>query len=258
MLCTYDPKVTKVSGVELRGGWGIRGIAYWQGRVYTATHDGRLIALDAKTGKVIWSVQTLTKGDGRYITGAPLVYNGKVLIGRGGGMVWNAMVYDPELNRVYIGTGNGQPWNQKIRSPGGGDNLFTDAIVALDADTGAYVWHYQVNPGETWDYDATLDIELATLKIDGKERPVLMQASKNAFFYIIDRKTGKLLSANQYAEQNWAKYIDLKTGRPVVNPAARLPHDNPATVIPGPEGAHRRTARSRDTHISRACSSAPI
>ena len=296
VLWTYDPKVTAHSGVELRGGWGIRGIAYWEGKVYTGTHDGRLIALNAKTGKLVWSVKTTTKGDGRYITGAPLVFNNKVLIGNGGGdfepsrgyvtcynaqtgkklwrfytipgnpakgfkskamamaaktwkgqywkiagggMVWNAMVYDPQFNRVYIGTGNGQPWNQKIRSPGGGDNLFTDSIVALNANTGAYVWHYQVNPGGMWDYDAALDIEMATLKIDGKKRPVLMQASKNGFYYVIDRKTGKLLSANQYGKQNWAKYIDLKTGRPVENPAARLPHDKPFAVIPGPEGDHQ-------------------
>lgn len=296
VLWKYNPHVTAVSGVELRGGWGIRGLAYWRGRVYTATHDGRLIGLDAKTGKVLWSVQTFTPHDSRYITGAPLVFHGKILIGNGGGdfeprrgyvtcydartgkklwrfytipgnpakgfktramamaaktwtgkywkiagggMVWNAMVYDPEFNRIYIGTGNGQPWNRKIRSPGGGDNLFTDSIVALNANTGAYVWHYQVNPGGMWDYDATLDIELATLKIDGKERPVLMQASKNGFFYVIDRRTGKLLSAHQYALQDWARSIDLKTGRPLVNPAARLPHDKPFVVVPGPEGAHQ-------------------
>ena len=113
----------------------------------------------------------------------------------GGGAVWNAMTYDTELNRVYIGTSNGSPWNRKIRSPGGGDNLFVASIVALDADTGAYVWHYQTNPGDTWDFDATNDIELANLVIDGTPRQVLMQASKNGFFYVIDRHTGKLISA---------------------------------------------------------------
>src|SRR6202008_103494 len=100
----------------------------------------------------------------------------------GGGNVWNAMAYDARFNRLYLGTGNGSTRNQKIRSPGGGDNLFIASIVAIDADTGQYVWHYQVNPGETWDYNAAMDIELATLKIGGRERSVILHAPKNGFF----------------------------------------------------------------------------
>lgn len=147
------------------------------------------------------------------------------------------MTYDPDLNRVYIGTSNGSPWNRKIRSPAGGDNLFVASIVALDADTGAYVWHYQTNPGDTWDFDATNDIELANLVIDGAPRRVLMQASKNGFFYLIDRDTGKLISARKFAKVTWAEKIDIKTGRPVETPNARY-QSGEATVWPGPNGAH--------------------
>ena len=116
----------------------------------------------------------------------------------GGGTVWDAIVYDPELNLVYIGVGNGSPWNHKVRSDGKGDNLFLSSIVALDPDTGAYKWHYQQTPGESWDFTATQPIILATLKIDGRDRKVLMQAPKNGFFYVIDRTNGKLISAKNY------------------------------------------------------------
>ncbi len=112
----------------------------------------------------------------------------------GGGTVWNAITYDPELNRVYLGTGNGQPQSGRRRSPGGGDNLFLSSIVALNADTGEYVWHYQVDPRNAWDYNADMDITTATVSIDGKPRKVLLQAPKNGFLYVIDREDGKLLS----------------------------------------------------------------
>lgn len=275
----YDADVTKVAGRKLRMGWGIRGIAYDDGKIFAGTQDGRLIAVDATTGKLLWSAQTTEPGDGRYITGAPRTFNGKVIIGNGGadftsnrgyvtaydqktgkqawrffivpgdpakgfenkamamaaktwtgewwkwgggGNAWNAMTYDAKNNLVFIGTGNGSPWNQKVRSPGGGDNLFLCSVVALNADTGEYVWHYQINPGETWDYNATMDISLASITIDGKTRDVLFTAPKNGFFYVIDRKTGKLLSAEPFTEQNWAKKIDLVTGRPIENPDARF------------------------------------
>ncbi len=300
LLWRHDPEVYKVAGSDtMRVGWGIRGIAHHDGRIYTGTHDGRLIALDARTGKPLWSVQTTTPGDGRYITGAPWVFGNTVVIGHagadykpvrgyvtaydartgafrwrfytvpgkpgtsdgaasddaleklaqptwtgewwkhgGGGTVWNAMAYDRQFNRLYIGTGNGQPWNRKIRSPGGGDNLFLCSIVALDADTGEYQWHYQLNPGETWDYNAAMDIELAELMIDGRRRPVLMQAPKNGFFYVIDREDGKLISAEKIARVNWASSIDLKSGRPVENPDARYPDGRVFLLYPSQQGAH--------------------
>jgi quinohemoprotein ethanol dehydrogenase len=278
-LWSYDPQVGKVAGDKLKAVWGTRGIAWWDGKVYSGTQDGRLIALDGKTGKLVWSVVTTQPGDNRYISGPPRVFNGKVIIGHGGaefgatrgyvtaydartgkqvwrfytvpgdpakgfeneamamaaktwtgewwkygggGTAWNAMTYDPKFNRVYIGTGNGQPWNQKIRSPGGGDNLFLCSIVALDADTGKYAWHYQANPGETWDYNCVMDIQLVDLPIAGKVRPVILHAPKNGFFYVIDRTTGKLISAEKITKVTWASHIDLKTGRPVENPNARF------------------------------------
>jgi quinohemoprotein ethanol dehydrogenase len=293
-LWKYDPEVYKVAGQKMRGGWGTRGLAFWKGKVYLGTRDGRLIAIDAHTGKPVWSMMTVDRDDHRYITGAPRVFNGKVIIGHGGadygatrgyvtaydaetgkqlwrfytvpgnpaggfenpamemaartwkgewwkhgggGTVWNAMTYDPQFDRIYLGTGNGAPWNQKIRSPGGGDNLFLCSIVALDANTGKYVWHYQVNPGETWDFNASMDIELATLKIAGKPRPVILHAPKNGFFYVIDRETGKLISAEKFARVTWAERIDMATGRPVETPNARYPSGE-TLIWPGPGGAH--------------------
>jgi quinohemoprotein ethanol dehydrogenase len=294
-LWTYDTKTTELTNEKLKVAWGARGLAYADGRIFVGTQDGRLLAISAKSGKLLWSVQT-TEGehDGRYITGPPKVFNGKVIIGHGGadfapvrgyvtaydtatgkqiwrfflvpgdpskgfenkamemaaktwhgewwkygggGTAWHGITYDPKYNRVYIGTGNGAPWNQNIRSPGGGDNLFLCSIVALDADTGEYIWHYQTTPGESWDYNSVMDIQLATLTIGGKPRDVILHAPKNGFFYVIDRATGKLISAEPFSKVTWAKYVDKTTGRPVENPAARFPSGE-TTIIPGPGGAH--------------------
>lgn len=302
LLWKYDPHAPEAAGERMRGAWGVRGIAYWRGKVYTGTVDGRLIALNARDGREVWSVNTVEPNDGRYISGPPQVFNGTVVIGHGGadfapvrgyvtaydadtgrqkwrfytvpgnpadgfendamraaaqtwtgewwrygggGTVWNAMAYDPRYNRLYIGTGNGSPWNQKVRSPGGGDNLFLCSIIALDADTGEYVWHYQVNPGETWDYNAAMDIELADLEIDGHTRPVILHAPKNGFFYVIDRENGHLISAERFAQNvTWAERIDQQTGRPVEIPAARYPDGQAAIVYPSPVGAHAAEAMS--------------
>jgi quinohemoprotein ethanol dehydrogenase len=292
LLWRFDPEVWKVAGDKYRLSWGPRGIAYWKDKIYVGTLDGRLIALAAKSGKQLWSVQTVPKNDSANITGAPRVFNGKVIIGHGGadfgqirgyvttydaetgkqlwrwwavpgdpakgfedesmaiaaktwtgewwklgggGTAWNALTYDPELNRVYIGTGNGQPHAWKPRSPQGGDNLFLSSIVALDADTGKYIWHYQNDPGNDWDYNSTMDITTATLNIDGKPRKVLMQAPKNGFLYVIDRESGKLLSGEKIDHVTWAERIDLATGRPVENPDARA---NKVEIWPSATGAH--------------------
>ncbi|MBA2933785.1 PQQ-dependent dehydrogenase, methanol/ethanol family [Sphingomonas sp. CGMCC 1.13654] len=302
LLWKYDAEVGKVAGMKLRWGWGSRGIAYWGGKIFAGTLDGRLIALDANDGHIVWSVQT-TEGpnDGRYITGAPFVYNGKVVIGHGGadfstvrgyvtaydandghqiwrfwtvpgdpakgfendamkmaaktwtgqwwkygggGTAWNAMAYDRRFNRLYIGTGNGDPWNAKIRSPGGGDNLFLSSIVAVDADTGKYVWHYQMDPGESWDYNASMDIELTDMMVGGRTRPVLMQAPKDGYFYVIDRETGKLLSAKPFSAVNWSAGTDPKTGRPIVKPEAYYGGDKPFFGMPGPAGGHNAQTMS--------------
>lgn len=158
--------------------------------------------------------------------------------GGGGGTAWDSLVYDPELNLLYIGTGNGSPWNRDIRSPGGGDNLYLSSIVALNADSGEYVWHYQVTPKENWDYTATQQLVLAELEIDGAERKVIMQAPKNGFFYVLDRVTGELLSADAYTYVTWASHIDLQTGRPVETKYADYQSNDGSLIWPAPVGAH--------------------
>ena len=135
-------------------------------------------------------------------------------------LAWNKP-YDPEFDVVYIGTGNGAPWNRRIRSPEGGDNLFLSSIVALDADTGEYRWHYQTSPGDTWDYTSTMDKILADLEIDGRVVKALLHAPKNGFFYVLDRSNGKLISAEPFTKVTWATHVDLVTGRPVETEDAR-------------------------------------
>lgn len=298
VLWAFDPKAPEVSGKKLRMGWGSRGLAYWNGKIIVGTHDGRLIALDAKTGKTLWNVMTISNDDMRFISGAPRVFDGKVIIGHGGadaaatrgyvttynadtgerlwrfwlvpgkpgtkdgdasdpimekaaatwtgewwkhgggGTVWNTFTYDKETDTILLGTGNGAPWNQRVRSPGGGDNLFLCSIVALDAKTGRYKWHYQFNPGETWDYNASMDMHLADLVIDGKPRKVVIEAPKNGFLYVIDRTNGKLISAEHYTDVTWTDGIDIASGRPREVPEARYPNGRRFILQPGPNGAH--------------------
>lgn len=204
---------------------------------------GYVAAYDAADGKELWRFYTVPdapgKNDKPYLKAAESTWKGEYWELGGGGTVWDSMAYDPELDLLYVGVGNGSPWNQAYRSPGGGDNLYLSSIVALRPSTGEYVWHYQTTPGETWDYTATQHIMLADLEIGGSVRKVLMQAPKNGFFYVIDRATGKLISANNYAPVNWAKGIDLKTGRPIENPEARIDRSGkPFVAMPGPGGAH--------------------
>ena len=295
LIWEYDPKVPRKTGVKACCDSVNRGVALWQGRVYFGALDGRLISLDAKTGKVKWSVVTVDQTKPYTITGAPRVIKGKVMIGNGGaelgvrgylsaydaksgkllwrfftvpgeqatdgaasddamkiarptwkgefwkagggGTVWDSMAYDPDLDLLYIGVGNGSPWNRDIRSPGGGDNLFLSSVVALKPDTGKYVWHYQTTPGESWDYTATQHIILADLTIAGKPVKALMQAPKNGFFYVLDRTSGKLISANNYVPISWATGVDPATGRPVETPNARY-GKGPSLAMPGPLGGH--------------------
>ena len=203
---------------------------------------GYVTAYDAASGRQLWRFYLVpgNPADGfenEAMKMAAKTWSGDWWKFGGGATAWNAITYDADFNRIYIGAGNAEPWNPRIRSPGGGDNLFTCSIVALDADTGAYAWHYQLNPDEAWDYDAATDMQLATLTIGGKQRKVLLQASKNGFFYIIDRTDGKLISAEKFARVTWAERIDLASGRPVENPHARY-ENGPVTVLPGPGGAH--------------------
>ena len=211
---------------------------------------GYVSAYNTKNGNLEWRFFTVP-GDPSLpfehpeMEMAAKTWNGQWWTMGGGGTVWNSIVYDPEFNQVYLGTGNGSPWNQQIRSPGGGDNLFLSSIVALDADTGRMNWYYQTTPEERWDYTATQDIMLTELEIDGVERKVLMQAPKNGFFYVLDRKTGELLRANNYVETNWATHIDLKTGRPVLNPNKDY-YEKAVWILPGTYGGHGWQAMSYD------------
>lgn len=213
---------------------------------------GYIAAYDAANGEELWRFYTVPDGteggdSPEYLKAAAETWNTDVLAGSdaigGGGTVWDSMAYDPDLDLLYFGVGNGSPWNRAYRSPGEdgtgeGDNLYLSSIVAIRPETGEYVWHYQTTPGETWDYTATQHIILADMEIEGEPRQVLMQAPKNGFFYVIDRKTGEFISAEEYIPQNWAKGID-ENGRPIFNKETRIDKTGkPALVMPGPLGGH--------------------
>jgi len=293
LLWDYDPQVDRSMGWKACCDVVNRGVAIYEGKIYLGAIDGRLIALDAKTGEERWSVQTTDPDRPYTITGAPRVADGKVIIGNGGselgvrgyvtaydansgaelwrfwvvpgnpadgfenpdmelaastwygrwwevgggGASWESMIYDPEARLVYVGTGNGSPWSRELRSEGRGDNLFLSSIVALHVDSGRVAWYYQTTPGDDWDYTAVQPLMLTELVIDGVERKVIMQAPKNGFFYVLDRLTGELLSAEPYAEVTWATGVSRETGRPIETPQARY-KDFVTTVSPGPGGAH--------------------
>ena len=173
----------------------------------------------------------------------------------GGGQSWNEMTYDPASDLLFFGTSGAYPYIWSERSPDGGDNLFLSSIVAVDATTGEYAWHYQTVPQDSWDYNATMNIVLADLKIGGRERQTLLVAPKNGFHYTLDRRTGELLAAGKFARTNWATHINMETGRPVLDPAARYwdaPIGEPTLVWPNMWGAHswNPMAYSPDTRLS--------
>jgi PQQ-dependent dehydrogenase (methanol/ethanol family) len=299
-LWKYNPMI---QGVRLRYNVGLvnRGIAAWRGKIIMGTLDARLVAIDAKTGKEVWSTDTVPAslglgemGNHYAITMPARVAKGKVFIGGaggefgvrgwiaafdaetgkevwrfwtvpgdpakgfeskalekasktwtgewwkssgGGGTVWDGALYDPVTDLLYFGTGNASPWNARTREPSGGDDLYAASIVAVNPDTGEYVWHYQETPGDAWDYDAVSPMMTADLKIGGKKQHVILQPSKNGFLYVLEAKTGKLLSADAFTEVNWATGVDMKTGRPNVVPAARYENE-PWNLAPGVQGGH--------------------
>jgi quinohemoprotein ethanol dehydrogenase len=294
MRWSYDPQTWKFNPKKMHLNFAVnRGVAYAGGRIFSATFDGRLVALDAGTGKVTWTVETTPHDSLYFITGAPRIFDGKVIVGNAGGdygarafvtaydqksgrqvwrfyvtpgspeenrgdplmeqaaaswrgefwktgtggSVWDNITFDAKYHRIYLGTGNGGPTNAEARSPGGGDNLYTASIVALDAASGRYQWHYQLNPHDTWNFDATSQMTLAQITLDGKPHDVLVQAAKNGFVYLIDRTSGKLLSAEKFGKVTWADHIDLATGRPVENTGVRYEHGE-SVVWPNPIGAH--------------------
>jgi quinohemoprotein ethanol dehydrogenase len=301
-LWKFDPKVPGERAVHACCDVVNRGVALWGDKVFVGTIDGRLIALDRKSGTQLWARQTVDTTKPYTITGAPRVVKDMVLIGNGGaefgvrgyvtaydadtgkerwrfytapnptkakdgaasddifaskanatwsdtgewqtsgggGTVWDAIVYDKDLDQIYLGVGNGNPWNHGTRSNGEGDNWFLSSVVALDATTGKYKWHYQETPGETWDYTATQPIILAEQAVNGKPTKVLYHAPKNGFFFTIDRTSGKLIDAKPFVDGiNWATGYDLATGRPIENPEARFyKTGKPFIAIPGALGAH--------------------
>jgi quinohemoprotein ethanol dehydrogenase len=295
LLWAYDPQVHRELGVNACCDVGNRGVAAWNHKIFVGAYDGRLVALDAATGKPVWSTLTVDTTKPYTITQAPRVIKGRVIIGNsggeygtrgyisaydaetgklawrfftvpgdpskpfenaamaraaktwsgewwklgGGGPVWDAISYDPALNLLYFGVGNGVQWARSARSAGTGDNLYLASIVALHADTGEYAWHYQATPGEEWDFDAVQQLILADLNVGGKTRHVLMQANKNGFFYVLDRKSGALISAKAIVPMTWASGVDLTSGRPIENKDARYSETGkPFDVKPGPLGAH--------------------
>ncbi len=294
-LWTYDPKVPRNGGYKACCDVVNRGVAYLDGLVFVGSLDGRLLAINATTGKKAWEQDTIIDRTHNYtVTGAPRIVHGKVIIGNGGaemgvrgyvtayeaktgkqawrwfavpgdpskpyedesmeaaaktwdpagkywengggGTVWNSMVYDAQLNLLYLGTGNAGPWARNKRSPAGGDNLYVASIVALNPDTGKYVWHYQETPGDNWDYTSAQDLILADVQIDGQPRKVILHAPKNGFFFVIDRTNGQFISADKFVPVNWATGYD-KNGRPIENAEARST-DKPFDAIPGPFGGH--------------------
>ncbi len=203
---------------------------------------GYVTAYDAETGEQDWRFYTVPGNPADGFESDAMAMAAETWTGEwwkygGGGTAWDAIVYDPEFDVFYLGVGNGSPWDRNIRSPGGGDNLFLSSIVAVDADSGEYIWHYQTTPGDTWDYTSTQPITLADLDIGGEQRKVIMHAPKNGFFYVIDRANGKLISAEPYVPLNWATHVDLETGRPVEAPGARYP-ENYKVIFPSSWGAH--------------------
>ena len=293
-LWTYDPKVTREAGYKGCCDVVNRGVALHKGKVFVGAYDGRLVALDAASGNVVWEKDTIIDRARPYtITGAPRVFKGKVIIGNGGadlgvrgyitaydadtgeqkwrwftvpgdpskpfedasmakaaktwdpsakyweagggGTAWDSMTFDPELNLMYVGTGNGSPWARSKRSPAGGDNLYLASVVALNPDTGKYVWHYQETPGDNWDFTSTQPMILADLNIGGKNRKVILHAPKNGFFFVIDRRDGKFISAQNFVDVNWATGYD-KNGRPMETPEARIV-DRPREIVPSAFGA---------------------
>ncbi len=294
-LWKYDPHVPGGYAVKLCCGIVNRGVAVWKGKIIWGTLDGRLIAVDARTGKKVWEVQATDPTHTLSISGAPRIADGRIFMGEagsefeergymaaydantgkelwrwwavpgdpekgfeqpelakaaktwtgewwkagGGGTPWDAITYDPVTHLVYIGTGNGAPWPAAVRSPEGGDNLFTSSIVALDAATGKFKWYYQETPEDSFDFDSTQQIITANLVIDGRKRHVVMHAPKNGIFYVFDAATGELLSAKPFVPTvNWMTGFE-PDGEPILNPEANYGKtDKGFWVVPASGGAH--------------------
>ncbi|KAK3582253.1 hypothetical protein CHS0354_023792 [Potamilus streckersoni] len=251
-----------------------RAPSYGNGKVFVGRLDGKLTALDAKTGKEVWTVTVIDYKSGAVITSPPLVVGNKVVTGHGGGEYgtgsrisaydsetgkelwlsytvpqddknvtdtwkgesfktggsapWLVGSYDKETNTIFWGTSNPSPWNATLRGDDPGKNgeithknLYSSSTLALDAETGKIKWHYQKTPFDAWDYDGVNEKLLATIKINGVDTKVVMEADRNGFFYVNNRADGKLISADPYVKTTWAKSVDIATGMPVEDPMFR-------------------------------------
>ena len=180
---------------------------------------GFLSAYDANDGKLLWRLFTVPRNAEE--PGANTWANGSW--SNGGGTTWNTGSYDPTTNTIYWGTGNPAPdWNGKGRV---GDNLFTCSLLAIDANTGKMKWYFQFTPHETHDWDSSEPPILFNAKVDGTMRHLVALANRNAFYYVLDRDSGKFITGVPFAKQTWAKGLD-KNGRPIENP----------NIQPTPEG----------------------
>ncbi len=251
-----------------------RGVAYANGKIFFGRLDAKVTALDAKTGKELWTSTVVDYTQGSAITSPPTIVKNLVVTGfaggeygvrgaivaydqntgkevwrthtvplqgekggdtwkgdsgkHGGAAAWLIGSYDPKLNLVYYGTSNPAPWSAAVRGNDSSDigkysNLYSASVLAINGDTGAIQWHYQFTPHDAWDYDGVNELVFADLPIDGKTTPVIMQANRNGFFYVLDRANGKLLSAKPFVDGvNWATGIDLKTGMPIEAPGNKF------------------------------------
>jgi lanthanide-dependent methanol dehydrogenase len=187
---------------------------------------GWVKGLDVKTGKVAWTGYSIGPDKdvlARSGTFKPFYEKGNQLARdswpkdgwkRGGAPVWGWLSYDPELDLIYYGTGNPAPWNSEQRP---GDNRWATSVMARSPGDGSLRWAYQFTPADNWDFDSTQEMILADLTLNGRPRKALVHFDKNGFVYTMDRATGELLRADAYVPVNWARRVDLKTGRPQVD-----------------------------------------
>ncbi|UPK37243.1 PQQ-dependent dehydrogenase, methanol/ethanol family [Bradyrhizobium sp. 186] len=259
-----------------------RGVTFADGKIFVGRLDGKLTALNAETGRELWTAEVVDYKQGSVITSPPLVVRDKVITGfgggeygvrgalqafdlntgkqvwktftvpapgepasetwkgdtglRGGGVPWLVGSYDAKTDTVYWGTSNAGPWNTSVRSTGDGNfgkltNLYTSSTLALDPNTGKIKWHIQSTPADAWDYDGVNENVLADLSIGGSTVPALMKADRNGFFFVANRETGKLLSAEKFVFANWAEKWDVATLRAVENPDKRPGPGHPVKDI---------------------------
>ncbi|EGD58272.1 Pyrrolo-quinoline quinone [Novosphingobium nitrogenifigens DSM 19370] len=298
LLWQFDPGIDPMSARNACCDTVNRGIAYRDGMVFVASEDGKLHALDARTGAEKWQADTIINRKEVYAsTGGVILTKDAVVIGnsgadlgdgssrgyisawdlktgkfkwrfftvppapnqpyehpelemaakswgpnrdgryQNGGAVWDGLSYDPETDQIVFGTANASPYLRVKNAAERHDDLFNASIIAVNAQNGRMNWYYQETPGDSWDYDAVQKFIFANLPFEGQKHRVVMQASKNGFYYTLDLKTGKLLGADAYSYVNWAKGVDLKTGRPQFTETADYTL-KPKNVYPSWAGAH--------------------